>query len=377
VITRLALTDLGGSGPTLLLGPSLGTTAQHLWGAAAGPLSERYHVLAWDLPGHGESPPAGEFTIDDLAAAVLDLLDGPFSYAGVSLGGAVGLQLLLRAPSRVSAAVLLSTGARIGRPDAWAQRAERVRREGAGWLVAESPSRWFAPAHRGDDTARTLLADLAETEPGSYAAACDALAGFDVRARLADIGAPVLAIAGAHDPPTPPASLRHIADGVQHGRLAIIDDASHQSPAEAPDAVAALITDFPGGSPATTSVERTRADGMRVRREVLGDAHVEVASVNADEFTGEFQRFITGYAWGSIWTRPGLDRRSRSLITVTALVARGHHDELAMHLRAALRNGVTQDEIKEVLLHSAIYCGVPDANTAFRIAAQVIAEERT
>ena len=117
----------------------------------------------------------------------------------------------------------------------------------------------------------------------------------------------------------------------------------------------------------------TYEDGMRVRREVLGPEHVDRATENATDFTRDFQELITEYAWGTIWTRPGLDRRTRSLITITAMVARGHHEELALHLRAALRNGVTVDEIKETLLHSAVYCGVPDANTAFRIAQDVLA----
>lgn len=117
----------------------------------------------------------------------------------------------------------------------------------------------------------------------------------------------------------------------------------------------------------------TYDEGMTVRREVLGDEHVDRATANANAFTADFQELITRYAWGEIWTRPGLDRRSRSMVTLTALVARGHHEELALHLRAALRNGLTADEIKEVLLQTAIYCGVPDANTAFRIAAQVLA----
>ena len=116
-------------------------------------------------------------------------------------------------------------------------------------------------------------------------------------------------------------------------------------------------------------------DGMTVRREVLGDAHVDRATAAATDLTREFQEFITEYAWGTIWTRPGLDRRSRSMITLTALIARGHHEELAMHLRAARRNGLTLDEIREVIMQSAIYCGVPDANTAFRIAQQTFAEE--
>lgn len=119
----------------------------------------------------------------------------------------------------------------------------------------------------------------------------------------------------------------------------------------------------------------TYDDGMAVRREVLGDAHVDRTIAGTNDFTEEFQDFITRYAWGEIWTRPGLDRRSRSLITLTALIARGHHEELAMHVRAARRNGLSVDEIKELLLQTAIYCGVPDANTAFRIASRVLDEE--
>jgi 4-carboxymuconolactone decarboxylase len=115
--------------------------------------------------------------------------------------------------------------------------------------------------------------------------------------------------------------------------------------------------------------------GMGVRREVLGDEHVDRAVDRTSDFTRDFQELITRYAWGEIWTRPGLDRRMRSAITLTALIARGHDEELAMHIRAALRNGLTPDEIKEVLLQSAIYCGVPAANTAFAIAQRVLEED--
>ncbi|WP_182873576.1 4-carboxymuconolactone decarboxylase [Microbispora sp. H10670] len=116
-------------------------------------------------------------------------------------------------------------------------------------------------------------------------------------------------------------------------------------------------------------------DGMRVRREVLGDAHVDRAQAATTEFTADFQDLITRYAWGEIWTRPGLDRRTRSCVTLTALVARGQLEELAMHVRAARRNGLTTDEIKEVLLQTAIYCGVPAANAAFAVAQRVLAED--
>ncbi|MFL5869674.1 MAG: 4-carboxymuconolactone decarboxylase [Solirubrobacterales bacterium] len=114
---------------------------------------------------------------------------------------------------------------------------------------------------------------------------------------------------------------------------------------------------------------------MEVRREVLGDEHVDRAIANTSKFTEDFQDLITRNAWGEIWTRPGLDRRMRSAITITALIALGHFDELAMHVRAAKRNGLTNDEIKEVLLQSAVYCGVPAANRAFAIADEVLSEE--
>jgi 3-oxoadipate enol-lactonase/4-carboxymuconolactone decarboxylase len=114
---------------------------------------------------------------------------------------------------------------------------------------------------------------------------------------------------------------------------------------------------------------------MEVRRAVLGDEHVDRAVARTTEFTADFQDLITRYAWGEIWTRPGLDRRTRSCITLTALVAGGHEQELPMHIRAALRNGLTPDEIKEVLLQTAVYCGVPAANTAFAIAQEVLAGE--
>ncbi|GAA1105876.1 4-carboxymuconolactone decarboxylase [Nesterenkonia jeotgali] len=118
-------------------------------------------------------------------------------------------------------------------------------------------------------------------------------------------------------------------------------------------------------------------EGMKVRREVLSDAHVDRAEAKKDDFTEDFQELITNYAWGSIWTRPGLDRSTRSVITLTALIAGGYWEELEMHIRAALRNGLTEDQIKEVFLQCAIYCSVPAANTAFSIGRRVLQEERT
>jgi 3-oxoadipate enol-lactonase/4-carboxymuconolactone decarboxylase len=121
--------------------------------------------------------------------------------------------------------------------------------------------------------------------------------------------------------------------------------------------------------------DERRAQGSVVRREVLSDEHVDRAVAVTTDFTADFQDFITRVAWGDVWSRPGLDRRARSIAVLSTLIALGHHDELAMHLRAALRNGLTIDEIREVILQSAIYSGVPAANTAFRIASDVLDTE--
>ena len=124
-----------------------------------------------------------------------------------------------------------------------------------------------------------------------------------------------------------------------------------------------------------TTDDARRDAGMATRREVLGDAHVDRAVAATTPFTADFQDFITRYAWGEIWSRPGLDRRTRSVITMTALVAVGRFDELALHIRGARRNGLTPDEIGEVLLQTAVYCGVPAANSAFHVFERVLEED--
>jgi len=378
VLTATTLVDAPHH-PLLLLGPSLGTSADTLWARCAGLLRGDYHVVGWDLPGHGRSAPTTDgFGIPGLARAVLDLADRvrpgtTFRYAGDSVGGAVGLQLLLDAPDRVESAVLLCTAAKIGESAGWRQRAETVRAEGTQAVVAGSIERWFAPGFldREPDTAGALLDALRGADAESYALVCEALAAFDVRDRLGEISTPVLAVAGADDQPTPPDGLALIAGRVREGRLVVLDGVAHLAPAERPPTVAGLLDEHFAGR---RTVDQVRAAGMAVRRAVLGDAHVDRAEAATTPFTRDFQELITAYAWGEIWTRPGLDRRSRSMITLTALVALGHHEELAMHVRAARTNGLTADEIKEVLLQSAIYCGVPAANTAFRIAQRVLGE---
>jgi 3-oxoadipate enol-lactonase/4-carboxymuconolactone decarboxylase len=380
--------------PLLVLGPSLGTSATTLWSQCAAGLTDAFDLLAWDLPGHGHNRavPDEPFTMAELAEGVLRVVDdvlaergeagGPFLYAGDSVGGAVGLQLLLDRPDRVVAAALLCTGAKIGDESLWTGRIAQVRTSGTPVMVSGSTGRWFGPGFldRSPEVGSALLHALQDTQDEGYVQVCSALASYDVRDRLAEIAVPVLAVAGSHDVATPPASLREIADGIRDGRCVTLEGVAHLAPAEAPETVAGLLRrHFLGEQPSVTrddlTVREVRDAGMVVRREVLGDAHVDRATAGATDLTREFQEFITEYAWGGIWTRPGLDRRSRSLITLTALIARGHHEELAMHVRAARTNGLTPEEIKELIMQTAIYCGVPDANTAFRIAQQALAED--
>ena len=377
--------------PLLVLGPSLGTSAATLWSACAAGLTDAFDVVAWDLPGHGHNRavPEEPFTMAELATGVLRVVDDilvergggdTFAYAGVSVGGAVGLQLLLDAPARVTSAVLLCTGAKIGDEATWTGRMGQVSVSGTPVMVAGSAERWFGAGflEREPERGSALLHALQQADDEGYVQVCSALAGFDVRDRLGEIGVPVLAVAGVEDVTTPPDLLREIAEGVKDGRLAELDGVAHLAPAEAPEAVARLVRQHLLGEAPEVGDDRTvqevRDAGFVVRREVLGDAHVDRATAATTDFTRDFQELITQYAWGSIWTRPGLDRRSRSMITLTALIARGHHEELAMHVRAARTNGLTDEEIKELLLQTAIYCGVPDANTAFRIAQRVLDE---
>jgi 3-oxoadipate enol-lactonase/4-carboxymuconolactone decarboxylase len=354
--------------PPLLLGPSLGTSYA-LWDKVAPELSVTHRVVRWDLPGHGGSA-AGLIgpgaTVGDLAGLVLDLADSlgvdRFAYAGVSLGGAVGLHLAVHHPERVASLAVICSSAHFNGSRAWRERAERVRREGMEWLVESADARWFTPGF----TVPGLIRDHREADPEAYAACCDALASFDLRDRLDGITAPTLLVAGREDPATPPAHLREIADAVPDAALVEIPGASHLAPAQCPEAVLTALRAHLGG-PA--------ARGMEVRREVLGDAHVDRAQSRQSPFTARFQDFISRYAWGEIWTDPTLSRRERSMITLTALVAHGHYDELAMHVRAARRNGLTPEEIGAVLLQTAVYCGVPAANSAFATAQRVLAEE--
>ena len=397
----------------LVLGPSLGAT-WHMWDRQIPELTRNWRVLRFDLPGHGGAPAHAADSAATLASRVLATLDSlgvdRFGYAGCALGGAVGVQLGLLARERLSSLALISAAPRYGTADAWRQRGVVVRTNGLDPIAQSTPEKWFTPDFAA---AQPAIVDWAvqmvrTTDPGCYIAACEALAAFDVRDDLARIGVPTLVVVGAEDETTPPADARALVAGIPDARLAVVPGASHLTPVEQPGKVTELLIrhfttswqETPAGPPApapviapapmqpsavaelesgSPSAARTDAydAGMQVRRAVLGDAHVDRAEENADEFTRDFQDFITRYAWGEVWTRPGIDRRTRSAICLTALTAHGHFDELAFHVRAALRNGLTPEEIKEILLQTAVYLGVPAANSAFSVAQRVIREETT
>ena len=376
-VMRLSLVHLAGTEgqPLLVVGPSLGTSVTALWAQVAELLGERHHVVGWELPGHGHGAPTKEpFGLAEVAAGVVAAVDrslGPvtFGYAGDSVGGAVGLQLALDAPERLDSIVVLCTGAKIGTAEGWAERAATVRASGTPAVVEASAQRWFGAGflERSPEVGTALLQSLQHADAESYALVCEALGGFDVRERLAEIAVPVLAVGGAEDMPTPAATLREHAARIRGARFVELDGVAHLAPAEAPRAVASLVEAHLAHDP--------KPAGMTVRRQVLSDAHVDRAQAGITDITRDFQDFISRYAWGEIWTRPGLARRDRSIAVLTALVAGRHFDELEFHLRAALRNGLSREEIVEVLLQSAVYVGVPAANSAFGVARQVLAEE--
>ncbi|MFI6943718.1 4-carboxymuconolactone decarboxylase [Streptomyces sp. NPDC050418] len=405
--------------PVLILGTSLGAT-WHMWDRQIPELTEHWRVLRFDLPGHGGAPAHPADSVQALADRLLVTLDEVgvqrFGFAGCALSGAIGADLALRHPQRVASLALIAASPRFGTADEFRQRGVVVRSNGLEPVSRTSPDRWFTPGFAAAQPAITEWAVqmVRTTDPGCYIAACEALASFDIREELGRIGVPTLVLVGSEDQVTGPAEARTLVAGIPDARLAVVPGASHLAPVEQPAAVtdllvhhfstawteahAALAAPAPvpvlappargpiaeiaplepvPGQPAADGRPDPYDMGMKVRREVLGDAHVDQALADSDAFSDDFQDLLTRYAWGEVWARTGLERRMRSAVTLTALVAAGHLDELAFHTRAALRNGLTPDELKEILLQTAIYCGIPAANAAFRVAQTVIREETT
>jgi len=251
-VPGIAMTDpVGPEGaPLVVLGPSLGTSTI-LWEDVVPALAAEYRVAAWDLPGHGASSAAVEaFSVADLADAVADAIrrldTGRVRYAGVSLGGAVGLTLALRHPELVARAAIVASGAQLGEPSAWYERAAQVRAQSTSSVIIGSAQRWFAPGsiERRPELSGRLLHALQDADDESYALCCEALADYDVRAELGAITTPVLAAWGEYDAVAPEAKAVEIAEGVAHGSIAEVKDAAHLPPAEQPSASADVLLRF-------------------------------------------------------------------------------------------------------------------------------------
>lgn len=363
--------------PAVLLIGSLGSTHE-MWEPQVAALGDRFRVVRYDARGHGRSPvPPGPYSLDDLVDDAVALLDRlgieRASVVGLSLGGMTGLRLAAREPARVTRLVVLCSSAHLGPASAWTERAALVRSQGTAAVADAVAARWFTADLRAREpaTVARLRAMVAGTPAEGYASCCEAIAQMDLRPELARVLAPTLTIAGADDPATPPGHLAAVAGGVADGRAVVLPQAAHLASWEQPTAVnAAVLTHLLSRAPDAAR----RAAGSQLRRAVLGDAHVDRAAALTTPFSADFQDLITRHAWGDVWSRPGLDRRTRSLLTVALLAALGHDEELGLHVRAAVTNGVTTEEIAEVLLHTSVYAGVPAANSAFAVAQRVLGE---
>jgi 3-oxoadipate enol-lactonase/4-carboxymuconolactone decarboxylase len=361
--------------PWLVLLGSLGTTTA-VWDRQVPALRAWFRVLRTEHPGHGGAGvPAGQGTVEALGqqlVATLDRLEVDRAHvAGLSLGGLVGIWLAANHPERVDRLVLACTAGRFNAAESYRHRAATVRAEGVGQLVPAALSRWFTEpfASRYPDVAAEYAAMLGGVTSEGYAYCCEAIADADLSADMARIEARALVVGGALDPVIPPDLAATTMSAIPGATLCVLARGAHLVNVEQPDAFNDVVLHHLIGSPGQR--------GLAERRAVLGAAHVDRALDRASELTVDFQELLAKWPWGEVWARPGLDRRARRLLTIGMLVALGRSEELEMHLRQALRDGVSVAELKEVLLHTAIYAGVPAANSAFAIADRVVAAEVT
>ncbi len=357
--------------PPLLLLHSLGTSAE-VWAPIVAALAPQFHVLRPDMRGHGATAATpGPYSIAQLAQDAIGLLDalglGRVAVVGLSIGGLIAQQVAADAPGRVSALVLIDTALTIPPANLWHERATLVRAKGMAAVVESVIARWVTPA-ASPHAAEPLRTLLLATAPESYAASAEAIAAADLSEQSRGIACPTLVLVGDGDQATPVSSAEALRDAIPGARLEIIADAAHIPTAEQPAAVVAALLRFlsPSGFDA----------GLRTRRAVLGDAHVERCMANATDFDRDFQRWITAEAWGGVWSRPHFDHRTRSIITLALLAGLGREEEFKLHLRATRNTGATSQDIAEMLLHVAVYAGVPAANSAMRMAKEIYAETK-
>ena len=271
-------------------------------------------------------------------------------------------------PDLVAGLILCCTAHRIGSAESWGARIAAVETSGVGSIAEAVLQSWFSPAAYRDNAPGVALCRnmLARSPTDGYVATCAALREADLEDAARAVSAPTLCLAGQHDRATPPELVGALRALIPGSRFAVIADAGHMPCVEAPAALAAHLIGFLGEIFAPADGAGRFEAGMAVRRRVLGDAHVDAAERNKTKLDADFQRFITEGAWGSVWSRPTLTLRERSMITLALLAALGHEGEVAMHTRATRNTGATPEDIAEALLHVAVYAGVPAANKAFQ-----------
>ena len=353
--------------PVLVLSHSLGVDHGQ-WDLQMPDLVPHFRVLRYDTRGHGASDASpGDYSIEQLGHDVLALADAldirQFAFCGVSLGGMIGQWLAARAPDRASRVVLANTSARLADPAAMEARRKTVLDNGMASIVDVAMGRFFSPENHSpqvSSTRRTLLA----TDPAGYAGCCAAIRDMDNTSLLAGIRVPTLVISGDRDVSTPWGGNGSVLAESIPGAIAVHLPAAHLSNIERPRSFTAALLNFL--LPAATG--DPIHSGFAMRRAMLGDAYVDRALARTTEFGRDFQELITRYAWGSIWTRPGLDPRTRRMLALAITAALGRSEEFRLHVRTGLDHELEPCDLEELLLQTAIYAGVPAANAGFAIA---------
>jgi 3-oxoadipate enol-lactonase/4-carboxymuconolactone decarboxylase len=368
--------------PVVAFSNSIGTTLE-MWDAQARALSGRYRVLRYDTRGHGRSPvvdqPASIDTLADDLSGLLDALDVARAHVvGLSLGGMTAQAFAARQPRRVLGLVLMATSNYL--PHGWEQRAALVRAQGMGAIIDAVLTRWFTPAFL--QSAPPVVAALRERflrcDPRGYAVCCGAIGAMDLRPGNAAIAAPTLIIAGANDPATPPAMSEDIRSRIAGAELLVLPRAAHILAVEQAALVnrhLASFLDSLSDAPAAATGGVAFDAGLANRKAVLGVEHVQRSLANAGGFAMPWQDFITRVAWGEVWGDATIPWKTRSMLTLALMVALGREEEFKLHVRPALRNGVTIAELRALLIQCAVYAGVPASNGAFRWVREVLGEE--
>ena len=359
----------------LVLSHSIGTD-HAMWAPQVPDLLSHFQVLLYDTRGHGASETTkGEYSIELLGRDVVRLADSlgirKFAFCGLSLGGAIGQWLGVNAADRLTGLVLASTSPKFGDRSNWETRIKMVREGGMAAIVDLAMQRFFSPSTTGRSNvcASTVKSVLLGTDPVGYAGCCAALRDFDSREILRNIGVPTLVISGDRDISTPWSGNGDVLAREIPNARSLQLPAAHLSNLERPRSFLAALFDFLLIEPQET--QRSEA-GFAMRRATLGDEHVDRAIATTNDFNREFQDLITRYAWGTIWTRPELDIRMRRLLALATMAALGRWEEFAMHVRSGLQHELEPSDLKELLLQTAIYAGVPAANTGFQIAQKVL-----